>query len=403
MAKTKTGKTNRGLKLLVVVLAVILLLQSVYCVAVFTDWSPSLSYLRQMFIETAMSTMRFQWLATALMPGDVVQAAVDRLWQAQTSQMGNNSQWEVEETIGETEVLDPDTAFFRLFYELEEASVRGYAEQYPEVIANGWENFYVNQAGLDDEGTTMQTVYGDQVLAVDAANGLLVVRVKGSTYRGVLILGKDPSRLQCAPSSQWGVSGEQIGVIAENNNGLAAITGSGYEDNEDTVAGAAQVGSAMCGGVELGIRSEWGHKRVELRTDDRLYIVDCTDEYSPDCTDATEWTPALVINGVNVAGQDTVYVSMNPRACLGQTRDGSILMLGIEGRSVESLGCNANECAEILLRYGAYQGMNLDGGTSAMVWYQGEYILKCSDITLPQGRNMPNAWVYCAETVADPE
>lgn len=385
----------RKLKILAWLLALLLILEAGYCVAIFTDWVPALSRLRQMYIETAMSTMTKQWLATALIPGDVVQEAMDKVRDAQQSQVGQNSQWEDAPTTPSTQPKDPEAWFFDRFYELEAATVRDYVGSHPEAIADGWDNFYVNQSGLDQDGTSMQTVYGDQVLAVDAANGLLVVRVTGSTYRGVLILGKDPSRLKCAASSQWGVTGEQIGVIAENNNGLAAITGSGYEDNENTVPGAVQVGSAMCSGVELGIHAEWGHKRIELRSDDRLYIVDSTDPYSPDCTDATEWTPALVVNGVNVAGEDKVYVSLNPRACLGQTRDGSILMLGIEGRSMESLGCNAYECAELLLRYGAYQAMNLDGGTSAMVWYQGQYILKCSDITLPQGRMMPNAWVYC--------
>ena len=96
------------------------------------------------------------------------------------------------------------------------------------------------------------------------------------------------------------------------------------------------------------------------------------------------------------------YTALNPRACLGQTRDESIMMLGIEGRNLDSVGCDADECAEILLRYGAYQAMNVDGGTSAIMWYQGEYIMKCSNESLPQGRRLPNAWVYCNETVPDP-
>jgi exopolysaccharide biosynthesis protein len=38
--------------------------------------------------------------------------------------------------------------------------------------------------------------------------------------------------------------------------------------------------------------------------------------------------------------------------------------------------------------------MNLDGGTSAIMWYDGEYITKCSNQNLPEGRPLPTAFVY---------
>jgi exopolysaccharide biosynthesis protein len=77
-------------------------------------------------------------------------------------------------------------------------------------------------------------------------------------------------------------------------------------------------------------------------------------------------------------------------------------MLVIEGRNIDSLGTDASECADILARYGAYQAMNMDGGTSAILRYQGGYITKCSNEDLPEGRHLPNAWIYAANTVPDP-
>ena len=78
----------------------------------------------------------------------------------------------------------------------------------------------------------------------------------------------------------------------------------------------------------------------------------------------------------------------------GQAADGTVLMLCIEGRFLDSLGATAPECAEILAQYGACQAMNLDGGTSAILWYDGEYITRCSDPDLPEGRLLPNCWIY---------
>ena len=37
---------------------------------------------------------------------------------------------------------------------------------------------------------------------------------------------------------------------------------------------------------------------------------------------------------------------------------------------------------------------DLDGGTSAMIWYKGKYIMRSSNPALTAGRTLPNAFVY---------
>jgi exopolysaccharide biosynthesis protein len=49
---------------------------------------------------------------------------------------------------------------------------------------------------------------------------------------------------------------------------------------------------------------------------------------------------------------------------------------------------------EVLLEYGCMQALNLDGGTSAIMYYDGEYVTRCSNTAIPSGRTMPSAWVY---------
>ena len=370
----------------------ILLPVGIYCVTAFTDWVPALSNLRRMYIETALSTMNHKWLATALFPEDAVAQVQAELESSRTGQIGRNTTvW----PAGEASTLpaDPEEAFFALFPELEESTVRAWAVIHPECIAEGWDKFYVNESALDAQDTAMLTRQGDQVLAIDAAQGLLVIRVRGERYRGVLVLGKDPGKLRCVPAEQWGAEGQTLGDMARANGAQVALTGSGFRDLDGAAEGAEQSGFAMCSGVSYGESLQAGYKRVELRGDDRLYITDTQTPPHPDCTDATEWTPALVIDG-EAAQADTSYVALNPRACLGQTGDGTVMLLCVEGRSLESLGCDAAECADILLRYGAWQAMNLDGGTSALLWYQGQPITRCADPDKPEGRLLPNAWIY---------
>jgi len=416
-------KKSKGMKVLAILLAIVLFLECAYCLVIFTDLIPPIARLRSIYIETAMTTMRHQWLAKALIPGDIVQDVIDRMEAGKEAQVGVNSDWgdveqEAEDVrspivgfskeeaasllslLAQQNGLTNETEeFFELFHELDEDSVRAYVENHPEAIENGWANFWVNEAGLEDEGTEMLTNQGDQVLAIDAANGLMVIRVTGSTYRGVLVIGKDPSRLKCAPSAYLGRLGQHAGEIAMENNGLVAMTGSGFGDAEGVGEGSDLSGGAMCSGETYGNHYPWGYKRVELHSDNRLYITDAHAAYGENCTDATEWTPALIVDGKNVAGEDTLYTALNPRTCLGQTKDEAIMFLGIEGRYLDSAGCNAVECANILERYGGYQAMNVDGGTSAIIWYQGEYIMRCSNSKLSEGRLLPNAWVFCADPV----
>ena len=372
----------KKLKILAALLALLLLVECTYCVAVFTDWCPPLTSLRNMYIETALSTLHHRWLATALIPGDIVQEVWEGLEDSRNAQLGQNSAgWETEETTG-------NRGFFELFPELEESTVRAWVPISGEELAE----LYVNHSGLDEVGLDLYTRQGDQVLAIDAKNGILAVRIREELFRGVLILAKYPDRLSCAAAENWGIEGRTAGQIAAAHGALVAMTASGFRDSEKE--GTAQTGAAMCGGVPYGEHLKPGYKRIELRSDNRLYVVDAPDGFPPDCTAASEWSPALIVDGQTVVTKEDHYNARNPRCCLGQTADGTVLMLCIEGRYLDSLGATAPECAEDLARYGAYQAMNLDGGTSAILWYDGRYITRCSDPDRPEGRPLPNCWIY---------
>lgn len=389
------------LKILAAVLSLILALEIGYCLVAFSD-IPLFKDLRERYIVTAMSTFSHKWLATDLLPGDVVTPVVNQMEQEMDNQAQLQSFWDI---VTETTqpVSSEEAAFFLRFHELEEGSVRDFVETHPEAIENGWENFYVNEAGLDDRGTSMKTKQGDQVLAVNAEHGLLAIRITGTGYRGVLVIGKDSSRLKLAPSKYLGSYGQHAGDIAENHGGLVAMTASGFGGGiaeEGTLAeGGNMTGAAMHSGFVFGEHFPWGYKRMELREDNRLYITDAHTNFSSDCTDACEFTPALIVDGEIVVDSSTLYSAMNPRCVLGQGRDEAIMLLTIEGRLIDSLGTDAPTCADILAEYDCYQAMNVDGGTSAILWYENEYITRCSNTALPYGRYLPNVWVYCEETV----
>jgi exopolysaccharide biosynthesis protein len=200
-------------------------------------------------------------------------------------------------------------------------------------------------------------------------------------------------------ASTLGESGELAGKIARDNGGVLAMTANGFDDkdkdgNDGKGNGGVIAGFSMCNGVPIGKHLSPGFKRVELRDDDRMYIVDVRAPVAENCTDAAEFTPALIVDGKVLVDENCGWNAINPRACIGQNSRGEIMMLVIEGRLVTSLGIGVVKCAEMMKQYDCMQALNLDGGTSAIMWYRGKYVTRCSNTDLPYGRTLPNAFIY---------
>ncbi len=404
-------KKKRWPRNLCIVLASLIVL---YCVCVFSS-IPFIKKWRTIYIETALSTMNHQWLATAFIPRSVVDEVRTAMEDARLAQVGENSTWgddgqnvsldgktpshggQTGETDG-AQTAAGDTpeqaAFYELFWELDRSTMDDYLARHPSALDNGWENIRINEAGLDDEGTSIRTTMGEQVLAIDAKNKVLLVRVEGSGYRGVLAVAKDASRLSIEASAYIGGAGQYAGDIADAHNGILGMTANGFTDPDGVGNGGQIIGYAMCAGKEYGEHSLWGYKRLEIRDDDLMYIVDAPTAVGSNVTDAAEFQPALIVDGKVVVDSSAGYTALNPRACLGQSSRYEYLFLVIEGRLVDSIGTDVMVCADILARHECMQAMNLDGGTSAILYYDGEYVTRCSNTALPYGRLLPNAIVF---------
>ena len=257
-----------------------------------------------------------------------------------------------------------------------------------------WETFYLNEAGLEDQGTEMATAQGDQVLAVDVQNGILLVRVQGTDYQGVLAIVNDPQRLSQQAAEEIGTMGQTVGEIAQAHNGVLAICGSRFLSEDGSADGGNLAAYTMCEGVEYNGEThlEQGAVRLEIDGDGRFRLVDSQMPVGAGTENAVEVPTALIEHGNIVV--DEGYNGVHPRACLGQTDTGEILMLVVEGRLPEvSLGTGLPTCGEILQAYGCETAIPLDTGTSAILWFDREYVTRCSNRALPQGRLLPTAFV----------
>ena len=68
-----------------------------------------------------------------------------------------------------------------------------------------------------------------------------------------------------------------------------------------------------------------------------------------------------------------------PRAALGLKKDGTLLLLVIDGRSATSSGLTLEELAQYLVKLGAESAVNFDGGGSSEMVINGRIVNKPSD------------------------
>lgn len=383
----KKKKAKKRGKVFIVLACVLAIFVGLYFFVVYTQL-PFVKNLRDIYIETAMQTMSHHWLAELIFPDDVIAEVMDKVNSATDAQVGIESNW--------NHLFDKKDArdFYELFDEIDRPSLEAYLEEHPEYAKKSLMELDINEAGLDDKGTTIKTKQGDQVLAVNAQKGVLLVRIKGSDYMGVLAILKDASKMHCRAAAHIGSFGELLEDFVPRCKGIIGVNASGFYDPEGVGNGGTLDGYAICNGKEYGAHVTHGRKRVEFRTDDKMYIVDAETSVGSGVRDAVEFTPALIIDGKALIDAQSAFRSIQPRTVIAQSKDGDVMMLVVEGRLIgRSLGIGLPDCTEILLGYDAYQAMNMDGGTSAVMWYDGEYVTKCSNPAI-RCRYLPNAWIY---------
>ncbi len=210
----------------------------------------------------------------------------------------------------------------------------------------------------------------------DDGDGLILVDIKGESYVGYMLIVLDPSRvvLGCHPES-IGVRGYSVQEFVEDLDGVAGINGGGFKDEDITDNGSVPTTPVVKSGVIYNSGAWIGNGFVGLDDQDILRVGFHSEQDLTDWNirDGAGYGPVLVVNG-EALDEKSLASGLNPRTAIGQRSDKAILMLVIEGRQPSRLGATYMDEAEIMLKFGAVNACNLDGGSSTMMWYEGGYI-----------------------------
>ena len=359
-----------------------------YCVAVFSE-IPVVAKWRAVYIQTAMTTQTHQWLATAFIPRYIIDEVMDEYYAAMNAQRDLESDW--GDGLEITNVPDGtlnEEEFYSLYWELNTDSVKNYLRSNPDLTEEGYQNILIED--LDNE-LGLTTANEDPVLVLDTANNLMIIGVSGDGYVGKMAIVKNTEQVELCKAQNYGSHGDDVATFGENNDALVAINASRFVDLDGHGNGGTVKGSLVIDGTEYGSPERGYWRFAGLNQENELCISGYNDINISDYKWGVEVYPAIIVNGECVF--DGSCMGIQPRAAIGQTQTGDFMLLIVDGRQVGySLGCSVAECANILLEYNAYQAMNLDGGSSAVMWYNGEYITSSSSAS-GTGRYLPDAIV----------
>ncbi|MBR0366781.1 MAG: phosphodiester glycosidase family protein [Clostridia bacterium] len=227
-------------------------------------------------------------------------------------------------------------------------------------------------------------------------DGIEIFDVQGATYNGWMMVVQDPSRVITGVCRENFSSkpGMELYEIAQRYDAVAAVNGGGFSDSGGVGNGGKPIGLVISEGKLLNkSTSDQDHNTVVgFNRDNKLIIGKMTsaEAEKKGLRDALSFGPALVVNGkgAEVRGASS---GLNPRTAIGQRADGAVLMLVIDGRQASSLGATYADLISVLLEYGAVNACNLDGGSSSLMYYKGEYLNR--GVILTGSRKMPTGFV----------
>ena len=207
-------------------------------------------------------------------------------------------------------------------------------------------------------------------------SGIEVYDVKGITYNGKMMVISDPTRVFVGiPENGFGKDkkGMTVYKMIESYGAVAGTNAGGFVDPNGRGTGGIPEGIVIYEGELLWGESNSYYSLAGLDENGLLHVGKMTAKSALDrgVKYAASYGPALIVNGVP---QHTHSGGLNPRTAIGQRADGAILLLVINGRSVDSLGASFNDLIEIFLEYEAVNATNLDGGSSSIMIHNGEYI-----------------------------
>ena len=252
----------------------------------------------------------------------------------------------------------------------------------------------VDKIIADSEVVVTDTATVDQVAAQDdtapdkfenAIDGMVYETVNGSSYKGYVLLIKDPSRVSVGTSRdsvaefQAATAGMRIFELADKYNAVAALNGGEFQDIGGVGSGEKPMGLTYTDG-----KCVWddGYVRTFIGIDKENKLV-VRESMTRDEAEQLGIRDGVSFQNGNTLitndGKEVTYyyaesnTGVAQRTAIGQKADGTFIFIATDGRTAASMGATRNDIINLLKDYGAVTAGMLDGGSSTMLYYRDYY------------------------------
>jgi exopolysaccharide biosynthesis protein len=215
-------------------------------------------------------------------------------------------------------------------------------------------------------------------------NKIELFNIDGGDFEGKLMVVHDPTRIIAGYSSQIPNSGETTSQMVKKNSAVGGINAGGFMDRGWTGTGGTPLGFIVHDGKVIynQIKNENAKQETVAFTKEGMLIVgkhSMAQLKELGIKEGVSFGPPLIVNGKPTITRGDGGWGIAPRTAIGQKENGEVLLLVIDGRTLNSFGATLRDVQDILLQYGAVNAANLDGGSSTTMYYNGRVINKPSD------------------------
>ncbi len=246
--------------------------------------------------------------------------------------------------------------------------------------------------------TTTKT---EDIVVDPNTNDITVRKISGKGWNGFIMEISNPSWVRLGIPENFGTKGQKIPRLIKDYGAVAGINAGGFGDANGYGNGGRAIGLVVVDGVTLqGPAYPNAVDVIGFNEDDVLVLGRYTKKEleALKLRDACEFTPFLIINGEPAEISGNGGWGTAPRTAIAQRKDGTVLFVVIDGRSLSSVGATIKQLQQVLIDENAYNAANLDGGSSTVLYYEDQVMNNPSGSDADGMRFLPNAWL-----VVDPE
>lgn len=231
-------------------------------------------------------------------------------------------------------------------------------------------------------------------IVINTDNSMKLIDIKGDGYKGHMFIVSNPKRVKLAVAKNIGKVGARLTQLINSENAIGGINAGGFTDKGGVGNGGIPAGIIVKNGkVVWGVPSQKKYDIIGLDKDGILTFGNLTikEIKEKQIVDAISFGPKLIVNNKPTRIIGDGGWGINPRSVIGQKKDGTIILLEIDGRQLSSHGATIREVQRVMIQYGAVNAANLDGGSSSTIYYKGQLIN--SPCSTAGERTLPDAFV----------